>query len=118
MVDRASDGGITRFLHVPTWIAFGILLLPDIRFLFADTGLRWAYILLLSYTLSFSLIPVLSRIARKYNIVDRPNRRKVHTVETPLLGGAAVFVGFLTALLINGIFSIKLEMGKTPYMTI
>jgi UDP-GlcNAc:undecaprenyl-phosphate GlcNAc-1-phosphate transferase len=34
-----------------------------------------------------------------------PDARKLHTEATPLLGGAAVFIGFSVALLTNGIFS-------------
>jgi len=41
-------------------------------------------------------------------MLDRPNLRKLHQEATPLLGGAAVFSGFLAALLINGIFSFEL----------
>ena len=90
-------------------MAFGILLLPQVKyFFFSRGGLRWAYVLLISCTLSFSLVPMLCWIAKKFDIVDRPNQRKVHVIETPLLGGAAVFIGFIAALVLNGIFSTKL----------
>jgi UDP-GlcNAc:undecaprenyl-phosphate GlcNAc-1-phosphate transferase len=41
-------------------------------------------------------------------MLDHPDHRKLHQEATPLLGGAAVFSGFLAALLINGIFSLEL----------
>jgi UDP-GlcNAc:undecaprenyl-phosphate GlcNAc-1-phosphate transferase len=41
-------------------------------------------------------------------MLDHPNQRKLHHEATPMLGGAAVFSGFLAALLINGIFSLEL----------
>jgi UDP-GlcNAc:undecaprenyl-phosphate GlcNAc-1-phosphate transferase len=41
-------------------------------------------------------------------MLDHPNQRKHHHEATPLLGGGAVFTGFLAALLINGIFSLEL----------
>jgi len=61
-----------------------------------------------SFALSFCLNPFFSWIARKFGILDRPDGRKLHQNATPLLGGAAVFTGFLAALSINGIFSIQL----------
>jgi UDP-GlcNAc:undecaprenyl-phosphate GlcNAc-1-phosphate transferase len=44
----------------------------------------------------------------KLGILDQPDDRKHHRYATPLLGGAAVYVGFLSALLFNGIFSMHL----------
>jgi len=99
---------ITRYFHIPVTVLYAILLLPQVRNFFIDTGLRWAYIFSTSFTLSFALTPLCIRMARKWNIVDRPNDRKVHFTDTPLLGGVAIFVAFLAALLINGVFSIKL----------
>jgi UDP-GlcNAc:undecaprenyl-phosphate GlcNAc-1-phosphate transferase len=49
--------------------------------------------------------PVFAWIAKKLNILDIPDARKLHQEATPLLGGAAVFVGFSIALVTNGIFS-------------
>jgi UDP-GlcNAc:undecaprenyl-phosphate GlcNAc-1-phosphate transferase len=64
--------------------------------------------MLLSFGISFSLNPLFSKIAFNLNMVDSPDHRKLHKQATPLLGGAAVFTGFLAALLINGIFSLEL----------
>jgi len=41
-------------------------------------------------------------------MLDQPDQRKLHQAATPLLGGAAVFAGFLAAILINGIYSLEL----------
>jgi UDP-GlcNAc:undecaprenyl-phosphate GlcNAc-1-phosphate transferase len=41
-------------------------------------------------------------------VLDQPDGRKLHENATPLLGGTAVFIGFLSALLFNGIFSMQL----------
>lgn len=86
----------------------GALVLPQIRRGFLDIGWRWVYILLLSFSISYALVPFCIRLARRWNILDRPNARKVHDTATPLLGGAAVFAAFNIAILLNGIFSIKL----------
>jgi UDP-GlcNAc:undecaprenyl-phosphate GlcNAc-1-phosphate transferase len=72
---------------------------------FSDIGWRWAHILCLSFSLSFCLNPIFAWIAKKLNILDIPDARKLHKEATPLLGGAAVFIGFSVALLMNGIFS-------------
>jgi UDP-GlcNAc:undecaprenyl-phosphate/decaprenyl-phosphate GlcNAc-1-phosphate transferase len=66
-------------LHVPADImAFGISLL-------ASLGLT---------------IPV-RRLALRYGMVDRPNARKVHVNPVPLLGGIAIYLGFVLAVLLT-----------------
>lgn len=85
-----------------------ILILPGIRLFFQDTGWRWAYILLLSFAISFCLTPFCRWIACRFDILDMPDTRKSHAKATPLLGGAAVFVSFTAAIIINGIYSAKL----------
>ncbi len=66
--------------------------------------------LLLSLTISFCLTPVFGWLARRLNIVDQPEARKIHLSATPLLGGAAVYMAFLAAVLTNGIYSSKLNV--------
>ena len=82
-----------------------IFFLPRVREFFSVIGWRWAHILCLSFSLSFFLNPIFARIAKKLNILDFPDTRKLHQEATPLLGGASVFIGFMVALLTNGIFS-------------
>jgi UDP-GlcNAc:undecaprenyl-phosphate GlcNAc-1-phosphate transferase len=65
-------------------------------------------VLFLSFTISFCLTPLFGWVAKKLSIIDRPAERKAHLSATPLLGGAAVFIAFLAALMINGIYSLKL----------
>jgi UDP-GlcNAc:undecaprenyl-phosphate GlcNAc-1-phosphate transferase len=84
--------------------------MPQVRFFFSQIGLRWAHILCLSFTLSFCTTPVFAGIAKKLNILDIPDARKLHKDATPLLGGAAIFSGFGVALLLNGIFSKQVLM--------
>lgn len=84
------------------------LLMPVTCKFFATSGWRWAHVMSVSLALSFCLSPFFSWVARKFGILDRPHGRKLHQDATPLLGGAAVFIGFLVALLINGIFSMEL----------
>lgn len=78
-------------------IAFALvvlLLAPDIKRFFAAREITWAYILLLSFALSFSLVPIVMRTAHWIGAVDRPGGRKTHHQATPLMGGAAIYFGF------------------------
>ena len=101
--------GISWYLFVPPLAMTCVLLLPHSREYFLSAGWRWAYVLLISFGISFSLNPIFSMVAFKLNMLDHPNQRKLHHQATPLLGGAAVFSGFLAALLINGIFTLELS---------
>lgn len=46
-------------------------------------------------------MPFFRGIALRYRIVDFPGKRKVHRTVTPLLGGAAVYFGFIIGLSLN-----------------
>jgi UDP-GlcNAc:undecaprenyl-phosphate GlcNAc-1-phosphate transferase len=65
-------------------------------------------VLFLSFAISFCLTPVSGWLAKRLDIIDRPAERKPHHSTTPLLGGVAVFIAFFAALMINGIYSLKL----------
>ena len=104
--------GIWWRYYIPILLFVGVFFVPQTRKFFFDTGWRWAYVLFLSFALSFCLTPVCRWIAYRLNILDRPDGRKdgrkIHRKATPLLGSAAVFIGFSAAILINGIYSLKL----------
>jgi UDP-GlcNAc:undecaprenyl-phosphate GlcNAc-1-phosphate transferase len=97
-----------KYDYLPMLLAAGLLVVPRVGRIFMDAGLRWLYVLLLSFFISYALIPLCIYCARKWEVLDRPSARKVHYVATPLLGGAAVFTAFVTAILLNGIFTVKL----------
>ena len=97
-----------RYDYLPMVLAAGALAFPQVGRVFMGAGLRWLYILLLSFLISYALIPLCIRCAFKCEILDRPQARKVHSVATPLLGGAAVFAAFIVAILLNGILTVKL----------
>ena len=100
--------GISWYLFVPPLVMTCVLLMPPVRLFFLGAGWRWVHVMLLSFGISFCMNPIFSKIAYNLNILDHPNQRKHHHEATPLLGGGAVFTGFLAALLINGIFSLEL----------
>jgi UDP-GlcNAc:undecaprenyl-phosphate GlcNAc-1-phosphate transferase len=96
---------INWFFYISSAVLAGVLFLPQVREFFSVIGWRWAHILGLSFSLSFCLNPAFAWIAKRLNILDIPDERKLHKEATPLLGGAAVFIGFSVAILTNGIFS-------------
>ena len=51
--------------------------------------------LLISVLLTVTAIPILSRLALRYQLVDIPNERKVHTHPIPRVGGVAMVFGTL-----------------------
>ena len=62
----------------------------------------YALILFAALILVIGVTPLAQRLARRVGMVDKPSARKQHTVPTPLLGGAAIFVAVILALLLLG----------------
>lgn len=58
-------------------------------------SLEYALVFLIAVSTSFLLTPVARRIALRVGAVARPRDRDVHSVDTPRLGGLALFGGFL-----------------------
>lgn len=52
-----------------------------------------------SFLVTLTLMPVVIRIFRSIDLLDRPDKRKIHSVSTPSLGGIAIFIGIVMALL-------------------
>jgi UDP-GlcNAc:undecaprenyl-phosphate GlcNAc-1-phosphate transferase len=88
-------------------ILFLALVTPSVRlFFFGHLG-RWFYIFLFAFSTAALLTPVMMYIASKTGIVDAPGGRKIHTRITPLLGGLAVIISFISALLANMILDAR-----------
>lgn len=49
--------------------------------------------ILISIFITVSLIPIMIRLAEKYQLVDLPDQRKVHTSPVPRIGGLAISLG-------------------------
>ena len=62
----------------------------------------YVLILLAALVLVIGVTPLAQRVARRVGMVDKPSARKQHTVPTPLLGGAAIFIAVILALLLLG----------------
>lgn len=55
---------------------------------------------LLSMVVTIAWLPVLGRIATRWNIVDKPGERKVHAVPIPRIGGIAMLIGVLVTAIV------------------
>lgn len=53
-----------------------------------------------AFTLTYSIIPVVIRVARERRLYDRPNERSSHIEPTPSLGGVAIFAGTICAVVL------------------
>jgi len=58
------------------------------------------YVFLVSLFTAIILTPPISKLAVRIGGVDRPEERKVHTSETPRLGGIAIFCAFILAIIL------------------
>jgi UDP-GlcNAc:undecaprenyl-phosphate/decaprenyl-phosphate GlcNAc-1-phosphate transferase len=65
--------------------------------------------------LSYALTPVVRSLAFKWDIVAHPGGRRVHSRATPLLGGVAMFVGFIVAVTIVFFLDPTLRFDKSVY---
>ncbi|PIV18263.1 MAG: hypothetical protein COS41_05050 [Elusimicrobia bacterium CG03_land_8_20_14_0_80_50_18] len=55
--------------------------------------------LIVSFAVSAALMPLCMRLAKRFNIMDRPNTAvKTHLSAMPYLGGAAIFAGIIISL--------------------
>lgn len=69
-------------------------------------------ILFTALTASILLVPVARRVALHTGVVDAPSSRKIHSRPVPLLGGIAIYAGFMVALLFMGdLFYIRQLVG-------
>lgn len=54
-----------------------------------------------SYLLFLVLIPVLNKLAKRFNLIDKPNSRKLHSQPIPLTGGIGIVLSLALPLLLN-----------------
>lgn len=68
-------------------------------------GLRWFYLFLIALFAVSLLAPAFGAVATRIGAMDMPDARKVHTAPVPRIGGAAVYLAFMCAMLRNQQFS-------------
>jgi UDP-GlcNAc:undecaprenyl-phosphate GlcNAc-1-phosphate transferase len=81
----------------------------EARDLLSQSGLRWAYLLLLSFGVGFVVTPIIYVLAPRLDAVDMPAGRKDHGVPTALLGGVALYIAFAVTVLRNFAFTDELK---------
>jgi UDP-GlcNAc:undecaprenyl-phosphate/decaprenyl-phosphate GlcNAc-1-phosphate transferase len=96
-----------KLFYILVSLLLFLLATPPVRDWWFRGGSRWFYIFLFSLCLSYLLTPLSQYIARKFGIMDYPDTRKIHSKPTPLLGGIAIYLAFLGAILTNYIFDEK-----------
>lgn len=62
------------------------------------TGLSWVAVLL-SFCMSSAALVVFRKMAPSWGLLDHPSERKLHRVNTPLIGGIAVACGIAASLI-------------------
>jgi len=55
---------------------------------------------IIAFIIAYSLVPVMRRIALRTGFVDMPTERKAHKAPLPMLGGAAMLLGFILATIV------------------
>ncbi len=84
-------------------------LLERLHIFLGGIPLRWLFLLLFSFFLSFSLTPLMKHIARWLKVLDYPDSRKIHARPIPLLGGMAIFLSYVGTVFLNFSFSLSLK---------
>jgi len=66
-----------------------------------------------AFVLVLAATPLAIRLANKWGVMDYPGDRRIHKVPVPRLGGAAIFLAFWLAILINfGVSGVDSFNGK------
>jgi UDP-GlcNAc:undecaprenyl-phosphate GlcNAc-1-phosphate transferase len=99
--EKVRTTSFPRIFWTLSFVLFLSLITPFIRELFFERVGRWFYILLFAFSTAAMLTPIMRTIATRAGIVDAPGGRKIHTRATPLLGGVAIIISFISGLLAN-----------------
>ena len=100
---------IPRKHNIVIFFIFIFIICSTIKHWFSQHNLEWLYVLLFSSIVSYLCVPVVKIIAQRRNIVDTPDNRKIHKTPTALLGGVAVYIAFVSAIIITNSYSLELK---------
>ncbi|MCJ7580976.1 MAG: undecaprenyl/decaprenyl-phosphate alpha-N-acetylglucosaminyl 1-phosphate transferase [Candidatus Aminicenantes bacterium] len=89
-------------------VLFCVLLLPPVRAVLENISGKWLHVFLVSLLASLILTSQAVWLALRFGAVDIPDKRKIHDKPTPRLGGLAVFMAILVAVLLNKIQDVQL----------
>lgn len=73
----------------------------------------WFFAGLVALVVTIALTPPLRRFARRIGAIDVPGGRRINTRPMPRLGGVAIYVGFVTALLVAMVLTRPVELVRT-----
>jgi len=100
---------IPRTHNIVIFFIFIFIICSTTKHWFSQQNLEWLYVLLFSSIVSYLCVPVVKIIAQRRNIVDTPDNRKIHKTPTALLGGVAVYIAFVSAIIITNSYSLELK---------
>jgi UDP-GlcNAc:undecaprenyl-phosphate GlcNAc-1-phosphate transferase len=103
---RVGAAGIAAFAAIAVVAPSTVTLFGPIGPRGLPTETLW--LAFLAFGLSASLTPAAAWLARRVGAIDIPGGRKIHQAPTPLLGGAAIYVGFAAVVLLKGSWSTEL----------
>ncbi|MEC9488535.1 MAG: MraY family glycosyltransferase [Halanaerobium sp.] len=69
---------------------------------------KFAQVFLTAFMFTIFFTPSIKELALRWGAVDRPDERRLNSTPVPTIGGLAIFLGFLVAVLISVPFSPKL----------
>ncbi|MEQ8554306.1 MAG: MraY family glycosyltransferase [Cyclobacteriaceae bacterium] len=58
------------------------------------------FAILAAFIITFILLPIIIKVSRSIDLLDTPDRRKIHSISTPSLGGIGIFIGFILSVLV------------------
>ncbi|MFZ2603852.1 MAG: hypothetical protein WAX79_07645 [Candidatus Omnitrophota bacterium] len=67
--------------------------------------LNYLTVFLIAAVASLALTPLVRRLSIKMGWLDKPNWRKLNKKPMPLLGGVAIYLGFLVSILLFMVLS-------------
>lgn len=91
---------MNNVIDIGKWIEF--LLIKNLWMIIGAFGL--------SFVITIILIPIIIKLAKRFQLMDKPNQRKVHKNPIPTLGGIAIWMGTLLSFLIFTGFAFDYEI--------
>ena len=61
-------------------------------------------VFMVAIVISAIAYPIIFRFAKRYNIVDNPNARKLQRVPIPMMGGVVVYIGIIVGMIVLFLF--------------
>ena len=74
-------------------------------------ALQFVPILVVGFATALGMTPLSRAIALRLGVVDKPNQRKIHLDNKPMMGGLAIYVGFAVTMLLFSPPSYLVELG-------